>query len=94
MRNIIDMGAGGGNYVSLVLWKRVQSFGGIAGRRRPSRRVGTSAPFPNPAGSKAPGMEIIRSMVLPIRLPPEDRAREISVRIVRDLPYSCILGVS
>ena len=48
----------------------------------------------NPVGSKVPGMEIVATTVLPVVLPPEDRARDIAVRVVRGLPYAFILGAS
>ena len=91
---LIDTGAGGGNYVSLVFWKSVQAWGGVAGRRKLSRRGGGSLRAANPAGSKVPGMEIIGSTVLPVVLPPEDKARDIAVRVVKGLPYAFILGAS
>ena len=91
---LIDTGAGGGDYVSLAFWKSVQSWGSSAGRRKLKRRGKGSLQAANPAGSKVPGMEIMGSTVLPIVLPPEDRARDIAVRIVRDLPYAFILGAS
>ena len=91
---LIDTGAGGGDYVSLAFWRSIQSWGGIAGRRKLSRRGRGSLQAANPAGSKVPGMEIIGSTMLPIALPLEDKARDISVRIVRDFPYDFILGAS
>lgn len=39
-------------------------------------------------------MESLGSTVLPIVLPPDDKARNILVRIVRDLPYAFILRES
>ena len=39
-------------------------------------------------------MKIVGSTVLPLVLPPDDKPRNISVRIVRDLPYAFILGAS
>ncbi|CAN0570094.1 unnamed protein product, partial [Laminaria digitata] len=91
---LIDTGAGGGNYISLAFWSSVRSWGGSAGRRKLNRRGRGSLQAANPAGSKVPGMEIMGSTVLPIVLPPEDRARDISVRVVKGLPYAFILGAS
>ena len=90
----IDTGAGEGSYISLAFWGSVQSWGVSGRRRKLSHRGRGSLQAANPAGSKVPGMEIMGSTVLPIVLPPEDRAQDIPVRIVRDLSYAFILGAS
>ena len=83
---------GGGNYISLPLWSSVRSWRGSAGRRKLSRRGRGSLQAANLAGRIVPEMEIVVSTLLPVVLPPEAKARKISVRIVRDLPYAFILG--
>ena len=91
---LIDTGAGGGNYISMAFWRSIQSWGGSAGQRKLNRRGSGSLQAANPVGSKVPGMEIVGTTVLPVVLPPEDRARDIAVRVVRGLPYAFILGAS
>ena len=85
---LIDTGAGEGNYISMAFWRSIQSWGGSAGQRKLNRRGSGSLQAANPVGSKAPGMEIVGTTVLPVVLPPEDRARDIAVRVVRGLPYA------
>ena len=91
---LIDTGAGEGNYISMAFWRSIQSWGGSAGQRKLNRRGSGSLQAANPVGSKVPGMEMVGTTVLPVVLPPEDRARNIAVRVVRLLPYAFILGAS
>ena len=83
---LIDTGAAVDNYILLTFWSSVQTWGGSAGRRKLSLRGRGSLQAANPAGTKVPVMEIVGSTVMPIVLPPDDEARNILVRIVRDLP--------
>ena len=90
---LIDTGAGGGNYVSLAFWKSVQSWGGKAVARKLSSRGKGVLLVANPDNSGVPGMQILGSTVLPIVFPPEDRVRNILVRVVQDLPYGFIFRI-
>ena len=82
MGTLTATGPMGGNYTSLAVWRSVQSWGGSASRLKLDRRGRGSQQAANPVGSKVPEMEIMGSTVLPIVLQPEDRARDIAIRMV------------
>ena len=73
----------------MAFWKSFQAWGGKAVSRKLSSR-GKHALLAllaaNPDNSRVPGMQILGSTVLPIVFPPEDRVRNILVRVVQDLP--------
>lgn len=85
---LLDMGAGGGNYVSLVFWESIGAWGGPVGARSLSKKVAGSADIvgPNLASSAVPSMEKVGSTVLPMVFAPEDRVRNVPVRVVWSLP--------
>ena len=91
MSILIDTGAGGGNYVSLSVWKSIQAWGASAVRKQLSVKGKRSLQAATPTGSKVPGMTILGSTVLSIVLPPDDHVKNISVRVIQGLPYAFIL---
>ena len=90
---LVDTGAGGGNYASLVFMKTVQTnlWGGKAIISSAGKGFLRAA---NPKGSAIPPMEVIGSGVKPVVFPPIDRVFRISSRVVRDLPYAVVLGAA
>lgn len=75
---LTDTIAEGGSYVFLAFGNSVQFWGGSAGRRTLNSRRSGSLQAANPSNSRVPVMGIMRSTVLPVVLPPEDRARDIA----------------
>ena len=85
---LLDTGAGGGSYVSLALWHGVKKlFARKLDRSRSGRLVAA-----NPSDSNVAPMPIVGSVSLPILFDGDTRAREVPVRVVKGLPYACIIG--
>ena len=90
---LLDTGAGGGNYVSGTFWESICKWGGIPNRNIDKRGAGVLKAA-NPETSKVPPMEILGSSTIPIIFPPEDRVRNVSVRVVKGFPYALVLGAA
>ena len=77
----MDTGAGGGNYMSEVLWHNLTSAEIIPARLNESHAGALRVA--NPSKCKIPSMRITGSTVVPVRLTNDDRVRRVEVRIVK-----------
>lgn len=92
---LIHTGAGGVTVCVVgFLEERIKSLGGGEVRRHLINKGKCSLQAANPSARKVRDMAILGSTVLPIVLPPNDNAKNISVRVVQGLPYAFILEAS
>ena len=90
---LIDTGCGGGSYCSEAFINAVRD-NCFHGDSIVSQRGKGSLRAANPTDSQIPPMEVIGSVRLPLLFPPDDKVRIITFRVVRKLPYGCIVGAS
>ena len=90
---LVDTGCGGGSYCSEAFIAAVQKhcFHGDSVVSATGRGTLRAA---NPKDSQVPPMQVIGSARLPILFLPDEKVRTITFRVVRKLPYGCIVGAS
>ena len=87
---LFDTGAGGGNYMSVALWSTLKKWEVV--RRQLNSKGKGALQAANPSNSKIPPMRVLGSSVVPIVFAPEDKVRNVAVRVVEGLPYGFIIG--
>ena len=90
---LVDTGAGGGNYASAA-FVHTGEHSGRGGRSMIGPRGQGWLRAANLRISTTPPMKIAGSCKLPLVFTPENRVREVLVRVVEDLPYGLIIGAA
>lgn len=85
---LLDTGAGGGSYISLALWRSLQPLL----KRRLDKWGAGALRAANPYGDPTPPMHILGQVAVPLFFEGDEKAREITVRVVDGLPYGMIIG--
>ena len=87
---LVDIGAGGGSYMSLAFYYMTARLGRSVTTLAKHGRGALHAA--NPPSNKIPPMQILGSTTLPLKFPAETRVRKITFRVVDGLPYGLIVG--
>ena len=90
---LVDTGAGGGNYASAAFASSIE-HNGRKGQFALSSKGKGWLRAANPPDSAVPPMKVVGSCEIPLVFAPEDKARNVSVRVVEGLPYGFMFGAS
>ena len=87
---LVDTGAGGGSYMSLVFYHMTARLGrSVNALTKHGRSALHAAESPS---NKTLPMRILGSTTLPLKFPAKTRARKITFPVVDGLPYGLIVG--
>lgn len=90
---LVGTGAGGGRYASAAFVKSIEDSA-RGGQPLLSSRGKGWLRAASPRGRKQPPMEISGSCEIPVVFNPEDKVRNVAVRVVEGLPYGFIVGAA